>query len=211
MELAEVEREFFVNLCMFNQAKNTEDQLEYSKKIVSSKKIRKRLLISSEMVNYYQSWLTVAVREVISYYPQGATYEQIQKTFLEHVESSDLKKSLATLETLNLVEKKNSLYISTKEVLVTPKETGSIVIPFHISMIQKGIQSIRDINSDQREISCMTFKIAAEDLKLYKSAIYKFYEEMLSISGQSKDAATVYQINVQFFPLSHDLKNGAGD
>ena len=80
---------------------------------------------------------------------------------------------------------------------------------FHEQMIEHAKSAIREVPVEERQICGMTLTVKKEDLKEAKEVIRHFMDRFSSRVDQ-KLGEQVYQLNVQFFPLTKNGRNGNG-
>ncbi len=75
---------------------------------------------------------------------------------------------------------------------------------YHKQNIEKALEAIDKVDLLKREISSMTFPIHTDQLEEAKEMIFKFKAYMAS-ELKAKDPDEVYQLNIQFFPLTNQI------
>ena len=69
-------------------------------------------------------------------------------------------------------------------------------------MIELAQDSLKNDSTDVREFNGVTMKISKEKLALIKEKIRIFRKEINEITSNMEDLDQVYQLNIQFFPIT---------
>jgi uncharacterized protein (TIGR02147 family) len=73
---------------------------------------------------------------------------------------------------------------------------------FQKETITLASRSLDKQSAQRRDISTVTFTVAQKDMDELRERIAEFRSSLVAMVGQSSDADTVYQLNVQLFPMS---------
>jgi uncharacterized protein (TIGR02147 family) len=124
------------------------------------------------------------------------------------ISCDEARLALIRLEKLGLLEKKAGSYRKTAASVATAKSDRprEALRQFHSQMIEKAKRSIEARQSEEREISGVTLPISREKIEIAREEIARFQKRMLALMDSSRPTE-VYQLNVQFFPLTE--KNGS--
>jgi uncharacterized protein (TIGR02147 family) len=68
--------------------------------------------------------------------------------------------------------------------------------------MQLAINSLHEQSVEKRNISTVTMTISEKKLAQMNEIIAQFRENLLKIARDETEADSVYQLNVQFFPLT---------
>jgi uncharacterized protein (TIGR02147 family) len=91
----------------------------------------------------------------------------------------------------------------TTQNISTGDEIASLaVVRYHQKMIELGKESITTIDEDMRDIGAITASIDHATMLKMKSEIQLFRKKLLAVASGTKQADTVYQLNMQFFPVT---------
>jgi uncharacterized protein (TIGR02147 family) len=125
------------------------------------------------------------------------------------ISAYEVRIALRRLEKLNLIKKINNKYTRTQNNLfVKTKRSELAVRKFHSQMITKALEELKKVSHqafDKRLINAITFACSLEDMELIKDKIDKFQEEILAFVAK-RPKNTLYQMNIQYFPLTKKKK-----
>ena len=125
------------------------------------------------------------------------------------LKAKNIKDSLHLLEELKLISINSDGSASTKKEDVTSgDEVKSLaVIRFHHKFMDLAKNSIAETTEAFREIDSLTFCISRADVGEYKKEIRSFLRKINKLSKQKGKHDEVYQLNLQFFPLTKKRGN----
>lgn len=109
------------------------------------------------------------------------------------------------LKNLNLVEVKgNSFDQSTSPRRVRSPVSETAIQNYHLSILQKAIDSLTKDPVEQREFNAVTMAISSSKLEAAKELTVRYLENIHSLLDNSEEKDKVYTIAVQIFPFSRD-------
>ena len=204
LKLNRAETSFFRNLVFLNQAASTEEKCLYAEKIVRSKSFRDVHPMGSSELEYFSQWYYVAIRELILLHGFRSEPEWIAKKLCPAITPAEAAKALTELIRLSLIQKdKDRGYVQVHNLISTSSEVLSTFLAhFHREMIKKGAESIDRFPRFRRHINSATVALSADGAKRVKKLVEQFRDEILEISAQETRPTDVYELNLQFFPLT---------
>ena len=69
-------------------------------------------------------------------------------------------------------------------------------------MLERAAQSIDTVRAQERDLAALTVCVSAETVALVKQRIHQFREALTELCDADTKGSTVYQLNIQWFPLS---------
>ena len=199
------EREFFLHLVDFNKAKSIEGKVSAATSLRKIKEFKQVLLQDSCLFDYYSDPAHIVVRELCTVRP--ATLAEIEQALIPRVEKNKLLATLERLITMGLLRQNPDETYQAQEGHLTTKNrvAKAAIYTFHHEMIARGAQSMDTFSASEREVSCVTTKLSKESFEKVREKIIALKEEILFLSQQDAEAAQVYQVNFQAFPLTKPL------
>ncbi len=194
---------FFETLVQFNQCQTREEKEQFYNQLCLFKAFSSIQKIETDSYEYLSSWYHVAIREIIALPDFKEDPAWIVKRLRKLVSEKEVKKSLAILLDLGLIERDESgaLKQTSKNLATEPEVLDLSIANFHDNMIALAADSI-DTDPGTRDISSVTVPI---DHKTYQEArrrIQDFRKELNVLLSSCKSPDAVYQINFQIFGLT---------
>jgi uncharacterized protein (TIGR02147 family) len=198
------EKEFFESLVYFNQATEEQQKTLWAKKILRCRGFQQIHPLRIAEYSYYAHWYYIPLREMISLKNFKEDPHWLAKQFDPELNPADIQLALEHLQTIGLVERADSgqLRQTQKTVSTGDEVSHSLVKQYHREMIQKGADSIEKVPKSLREVSALCIPLSKIKHDEIKQKIQQFRKEILAIAEASEDADEVYQLNIQWFPLT---------
>lgn len=202
-ELNGTDAEYFANLVRFNKAKTDSDSKLYYERILALKGIGAHSLEKSQY-EFYTKWYYSAVLTILDYYPFIDDYAALAEKLSPAITPAMARKSIRLLKNLGLIQKNSTgTWELTHKIITTGDHCRSIAIKtFQEETMQLAIESLHRHAPDKRNISTVTVTIAEKNLDRINETIAQFRENMLKIARDETESDKVYQLNIQFFPLT---------
>ena len=111
-----------------------------------------------------------------------------------------------------ITKEENGRFVSTDTVLTTGEKWENIAISrYQGQMIRLSGEALLNIPKDERDISTLTVGVSSDDIIRIKEILRRTRQEILSLIEESLGRDCVYQLNMQFFPLSANLREHCSD
>jgi uncharacterized protein (TIGR02147 family) len=184
----------------------------------ASQSKRNNSLEEDKRFQFLDEWHHVVVLETITLFPEGATAEEVADTIRYSLNVEAVERSLGILSELGFVRKRNGFDegIQAKvpdrwEKCLDDLDLGSSipgngVLRYHHRMIDLGKDALTHLPEQEREISAITLSCPKEELPKLKRVLEEFQRYLLWLAAQNKSADTVFQLNMQLFPLTKDRR-----
>jgi uncharacterized protein (TIGR02147 family) len=201
---SEKENAFFRTLINFNKAKSENQIKIHFEKLLSFKSPGKQR-IEKFQYEYFRKWYYAAIRSLVGITRFSDDYESLSRMLTPAVSSRDVKKAIALLEKLKLIVKDESGCYTLSNAFVTTGESWrSLAIKdFQRETIRLAAESLDRHNKKERDISTATIAINKKDLFELKTKIADLRDSILKLAENSDDPDSVFQLNVQLYPLAH--------
>lgn len=204
-KFTEKEGDFFRTLINFNKAKSKAQIKGCFEKLLAFKAPGKQRLAEYQY-EYYNKWYYTAIRSLIGIIQFTGDYASLASMLTPHVGAREVKKAVALLEKLALIKKDECGVYRLCDTFVTTGESWrSLAInEFQLETMRLAAESLDRHNKEDRDISTVTIAINRKDLVELKEHISGFRDTVLKLAGNSNGPDTVFQLNVQLFPLAQN-------
>ncbi len=209
LKLTRPEAEFFEALVLFNQAHTAEEKSRHYGRMAKSRRFREVKSLAREQFEYYSKWYYSAVRELVELPDFSADPFEICRRLVPNIAPKQAKDALALLKKLNLVEAgPDGKLRQVDRTITSGAEVKSLhVINFHREMLARAAESMDLVPAPERDISAVTLGVPASKVAEVKERIARFRRDLLASIGAAEEKPDrVYQLNLQFFPLSRKPK-----
>jgi len=209
LRLNNAEGEFFHHLVRFTQARTPSVRVECARHILKSKGFQKIYPLKQAEFSYYACWYYIPVRELVSLVDFQEDPQWVAKKVFPVISVSEAAQALRDLEILGLLCRAPSgkLMQAQKTVTTANEVTSSSVANYHREMLQRAADSIDTVPRTQREISAACIPVSKATAAIIKTMLQEFRHEVLSLAAQDDSPETIYQVNMQLFPISDWREN----
>lgn len=201
-------KEYFSYLVFFCQAHTPIEKNYYFGLLTSFRTPLSTGAITTREYDYYNDWYNCVVRELVVREKPPVDYVRLARKIRPCITPVQAKRSVDLLLGLGLIRKKDDgSYELASRFIATDREVTSLGIRnHHVRMIELGRESMDTVPREKREISSLTVCVSDACMKRIKQRVQGFEDEILQLVKDDRDAASVYQLNFQFFPLSQEGK-----
>ncbi|MBD3421461.1 MAG: TIGR02147 family protein, partial [Chitinivibrionales bacterium] len=207
LHLKKKEAAYFNTIVAFDHAKKHEDKDAHFREILTSREYRNIKTLTREQYHYFTHWYIPVVRELVTHPAFDGTPRWIAERIIPAISESKASKAVSLLKKLKLIEHVGNHYEQTDVVVSTPAEVLSVAVArYHKSLITLGKEAIERFGPHDRDIRGATLGITPHGYAAIKKRLESFWKELLSFAETQKDPQQVYQVNIQFFPLSEQEK-----
>jgi uncharacterized protein (TIGR02147 family) len=119
------------------------------------------------------------------------------------IRKEDAEAAIGRLLRLGLIKHANGTFARTETFIATTSDQPSQALRnHHLQMIEKAKNALQSQSIERRDITGITLAVRADQLPLAKKEIKRFRRRMARLLETPK-GDDVYQLNIQFFSLSH--------
>ncbi|MBF0432483.1 MAG: TIGR02147 family protein [Fibrobacteria bacterium] len=204
------EGEYFETLVRFGKSKSEKETRIFFEKLVSLRQVDS-LQMDERRYEFYTRWHYSAIRALLDCLPFTGDYKALGKLLDPPISEKEAKKSVSMLKNLKLVQEDEQGNIIPTEAHIT---TGTgfhsqAVRTFQADMINLARESIERYDKNLRDITTLTVSLDKEAVEDIREMADKFFNEVKKRIDEVGKSERVYQINIQMFPLSKNIKTTA--
>ena len=197
---------FFSDLVTFTQAESVADKNRAFERISASRRFRSAKRIEGDLFKYLSQWYYPAIRELAAREDFVENPKWIAAQLRPKIAASDAASALNLLLSLGLLvrDEKTGRIVRGEPTITTEHQTvrSLAVTNFHRQMLERASASIETIPPNERDLAALTVCVGPATAALVKERIHKFREEMTQLCDADVKGNIVYQLNIQWFPLS---------
>lgn len=209
-ELNEAETGYFLTLVQWQQSKRPEErEVLWSEILRQRGQANGKQVIPEDQLAVLTRWQSIALLEMIRLPGFVPTYENTKRLLRAPISEEIFGACLQDLLRTGLIRKTARGYQVVNKNLVTSDAVPSQCIrDYHRQVIGQALKSLEGIIPAEREFNATTVAISKSDVPKLKAEIKRFRDLVLEMAGRAKDADSVYQLNVQLFPLTNNDNRG---
>jgi uncharacterized protein (TIGR02147 family) len=202
------EAEYFDNLVLYTQAETHDEKKQWLKKLVKELPPGSRTLLKSFQMEYFKKWYYAAVREIFAIDDFSGDAERLARTLRPPIKPSEARDAISLLLRLKLIRKSpHGGYRKVDNVVSSGYEADPALMRGVIAdNLELGRRALDIYAPKTRPFSYLTLSVSEESFIRIRDKIRTFRKEMLEIAVEDGAADRLYQMNLQFFPLSETVK-----
>lgn len=202
------ESEFFEKLVHYNQEEDVEKKSDMFEELLSLKSRVGLCPLEFYQFDFLSKWYNVAIYVMMDLGGFQSDLDWIAERLKKKVSKENILGALTTLSKLGLIKKDDQgKFVQTNGALSTPDEVRNLAIRnYHRDMLNLAMNSLDEDPLAEREFNGATLPISREDLPLFKEKIRQFRKEMNEMASNLDSKNEIYQMNMQFFPLTTSRK-----
>jgi uncharacterized protein (TIGR02147 family) len=203
--LAGADAEFFADLVAFSQAQTLAEKNRAFERIAASRRFRSARRIDGELFAYLSHWYNPVIRELAARRDFQEEPRWIAAQLRPRISASEAAEAMKLLLSLGLLvrQPQSGRIVRGEPTLTTEHEVRSLgAAAFHRQMLERAAGSIDSVPRELRDLAALTVCVSQETATLVKQRIHQFREALTELCDADAKGSTVYQLNVQWFPLS---------
>lgn len=204
LRLEKGEGDFFRALISFNKARTRTQVKNAFERVLQLRSIQRHTLDAFQY-EFYKKWFYSAIRALIGLYDfDGSDYGELARALDPGLTEDEARSAVELLRKLNLVYRdKAGVYRVTDTMISTGTEWRTRAVrEFQKETITLALRSLDEQEPDRRDISTVTFTASEDELEELRERIAEFRSSLLSLARESPHPDTVFQMNVQLFPMT---------
>jgi uncharacterized protein (TIGR02147 family) len=197
------ETEYFITLVEFNKAKNQAKSRQLLEKLIAIKNIN-LTKIEPHQYDYYRQWYNTVIYTLLDFYEFRGDFAALAASVNPPITVKQAKESIELLENLQLIRREDDgRYVQTKKMITTGQSWHSVAIQtFQEEMMKRAMNSLLTHPRGVRDISTLTMSLSQSDMEAIREATLQYRASVIKIINESEKSDSVYQLNVQFFPMT---------
>jgi len=209
--LSKKETDFFELLVHFNQAKNHDGKKRYFEKMRPFR-TGKASVLSVDQYEFYDKWYHAAIRELVFTYKLRDDYKRISLLLEPQITPTEARKSIELLVRLGLIRKNDCGYYEQTDTIIRASESlrPLIIHNYQSATIGLAHSALQRISKESRDISTLTMSVDSDTIEFIKGRLTNLRAELLDRIQHIRKPDSVYQLNIQLFPLSKGKEYDTG-
>lgn len=206
LKLDDPRAEYLDAMVAYARARSDEAVRKHYEDLLQRKPLERRRLEAAHY-EYFQKWHHVAVRSLLDWYEFfGEDWEGLGARLVPPVPGQEARLSVDLLQRLGLVERTDSgRYVPSSAHLSTGDRWHSAAVrTFQREVIRLSEGAVDRIPKHQRDISTLTVALPRECLDEIREVLKEARSRIVKIADRkpAEESDAVYQLNIQWFPVS---------
>lgn len=211
MGLSGFELDYFRAMVKFGQTSSEDAKKAAYRDMLAIAKVHKVRVLEGDLFAYYDSWRNPVVRELAPLMP-GATPGEMAKMCYNLTSAQEVRESLDFLTKTGLLKKTANGNFKQSEASVkgSPDATRLALRGMHRQMAELASPAL-ELPKDERNFSGVTMGVSRETYDRIVNLLDEFRSKIIAIAAEDKNIEQVYRLNLQFFPLTKNIKENKNE
>jgi uncharacterized protein (TIGR02147 family) len=196
---------YFESLVLFNQAPSHLERKHYFEKLMTLRKTEVKP-VEIHQYEFYSKWYYSALRDLLSIHDDPDP-ERLASMLVPPIKPAEARAGVELLQQLGFVETTPAGRFKVKNALITTGYGNADLQAnnFILENLDLAKGAIDRFRAEVRNLSTITFSIPRSRYKHYEERIRAFRRELMKEIEKEPGADSVYQLNMQLFPLTKDV------
>ncbi len=207
-KLNDKETEYLSILVKFNHCSNIAERDELFRKLEGLMKRKKARHLQPEQYRVFTQWFYVAIREMLRIASFKDDYHGLATSLHPRIKNKEARAAVQTLEKIGLIARGNDGIYRPLESQITTGDMweSELIKNLQIQFAEMAKNAIITIPKQERDISNLTFCASKATMRQIANEIAALRQKILASADIDSNADTVYQCNLQLFPIGRKNK-----
>lgn len=209
--LGDEESRYLERMIAFDEAKTHNDRDLIFKEMIQMRRKRKVKSVDDAYYAFFSHWWIPVVWELCVHQNYNGDPAWIAKKIKPNITPTQVEKALEILNQLNLIESTgDSKWIRKDSILHTESEVRALAATnYHIQTLGLAKEALEKVPSQERDFRSITIGLSAQEMERIKKRLADFWKEILLEAQEDQSKDKVCHINLQFYPVSDEIKDQA--
>ena len=197
---------YFSLMVEYTQSQQKMEQEKILLQMKSLKEVHSIRTLSKEQISYYSEWHHSVIRELVSHKDIQSNPKKIQTLIPHPLTLQEIENSIQLLLDLDLLEIVDGSYQQKEPLLASGEhvKNGQIQL-YQMQMLQKAMKAFVSVPQGEKLMSSTTLFYSKENFQESLGLIRQLRKQLLAMAVTEADPKVVYQLNLNFFPLTKEI------
>lgn len=207
MELAGSDREYFLAMERFGDAKSDSKKIQAFNEMQKIAKENRLRVVDAEAFKYFESWVNPVLRELAPIMP-GAKPLELAHHCYPVVSAAEVRHSLDFMCQAEFLKKiGEDTYVQTEKVVTGSSEAIPLALrSMNRQMSKFATEAIDEVPPEQRHIAGVTLGMSEETYQWLVQKLETLRQQVVAMAAKEKEYDKVYRLNLQLFPLASGVE-----
>jgi uncharacterized protein (TIGR02147 family) len=209
--LNENDASFFRTLVHFNQTENEQEKIHALERLHGLRRRVSQEIIPLDLYEYFSTWYYPVLRELACMIDWKGNYRVLAQSVIPPIKKTEAEQAMKFLFEKGFLKiDEHGNHVQTNPALSTGSEVSSIALrAFNEIMVKKGAEAIRQFPPNERDVRTVIIGASKDCYQHIKEEIREFVSRVVRLVDDDAASDTVYSLNLQLFPLSKSITEGA--
>lgn len=196
---------YFVTMVRLSLSRSEPERMTIREDLLTLRGTREERSLNLQEYRFLSRWYYAAIYAMADSPNFRGEAAWIASKLRPSVSLTEVKEALGDLQNLGLLKRAEGRLLPSHPIVRTSESIRSVAVRrYHENMIQLAKEALA-LPLDEREINGLTLSFSREQVPALLARLKKFRTEINEEFGGGGKAEQVFQVNIQFFPLSRPL------
>jgi uncharacterized protein (TIGR02147 family) len=199
--------QYFKELVFYGQALDLPERNLWLNSINRRKHLKTARLLNHRFYEFYSEWHHNTLREVLRTHPQNWSIQELSELLIPQISPAQVQNSLFLMFELGLIREEDGVWIVQDQAITTGDEVLSkAILAFHKHNLQLAQESLENIASEERDVSCLVLSTSSKTLQKIKKRMIEFRKEIATLADQDSEPDRIIHMSMQLFPTTKKMQ-----
>lgn len=207
LELKGRQKSLLLAFARLDSGRTDKERQQAREEILKLKSYRPEFKLSAKQYSFLATWYYPVVFALLQNAPENFTNKEIAKRLGRGVTEQQVAQALDDLAYLGLIAKdEKNQWRPVNAALSTPEDVRDLAVgKYHRNMLSLA-EAALELPLEEREFNGLTVAVPKRLVPAVKEKIRRLRTELNEMLARETAAADVYQVNLQFFPLTEGME-----
>ncbi|HEX2957795.1 MAG TPA: TIGR02147 family protein [Chitinispirillaceae bacterium] len=202
--LGKKEERYFLLMVEYTHTKRIESKHDILQQMLMLSRTNPVRNLLPDQFDFYDKWYYSVIRELVEVTEvSDSNVDRIAELLEPQLKPREVRQALEILTRLGLIHKNEKGQYKRNDTLVScGEDVRSVVIgKYQTTMIELSSAALQKVPREQRDFSTVTLSIDNSAFLQIKDCCSRFRKEILGIASHVENPDSIFQINIQCFPV----------
>ncbi len=214
LKLSKKEKAYFLVLVPYNQTLDPNIKKGLFDDLVNMRPRSEEYLKEKRESHYFSRPYFAAIREMVALKDFREDSKWIAKRLGHSISPSQAREAIDTLLELHLLQRNQDGHLVQSESIIQTSDRhnqNAATYHYHEAMLDKARFALADLKQDERHYYALTLPLPKVMEEEILKKMHEFRDWILQKANEQKQFDDVYQVNIQFFPVTRKIAEPSDD
>ena len=206
LNLSNRETSYFRELVGYTQARSESEREQRFRQMNTFRRNTRFYQLRRHQYNYFDEWYYPVIRELATIADWHGDFTLLGSLCRPKITAAEARKAVEALVGMKLIIHENGNYVQSDAVVVAENFPKHLIRKARAAYMKKAIDASAVCGPDESNFSAATLALSEEQFKKLSDMLETFHRDAVASVSDTEGAEKVYQLNMQLFPLSGNVR-----
>ncbi len=195
--------DYFTEMVYYGRAKSAKDIKLHFERLISLRDLEPRN-VEIRQYSFYQKWYHSAIHCLLLFSKFSGDFKSLAAKMSPAITVKEAKESIHLLEELGFICKQDDGRYQVQDARITTgdKWQSAAIRNYQEECLKLAGESLTRHEKELRDISTVTITLSSKNMEEVRARIKELRHALMHMRGEGDEPDSVYQVNIQVFPLT---------